>query len=107
MRTELVWEGKYDEYGDRREEAKQVAQAGGRECYCLAWEFEMVFAFAGECPGAGAGREAEAGADSPRDYGEASQIAAAVFGSGSAGSGGGVSQTRPDPITRSPHHPSG
>jgi adenine-specific DNA-methyltransferase len=28
-----------------REEAKQVtqatAQAGGRECYCLAWEFEM------------------------------------------------------------------
>lgn len=28
-----------------RDEAKQVAQAvaaaGGRECYCLAWEFEM------------------------------------------------------------------
>ena len=41
MRTELICEGKYDEYGNRREVAQVVASAGGRECYCLAWEFEM------------------------------------------------------------------
>jgi adenine-specific DNA-methyltransferase len=65
MKTELVWEGKYDEYGNRRpiklpasplplqhieaiDEPRDTAEAaraaGGRELHCLAWEFEMELA---------------------------------------------------------------
>ena len=49
--------------------AKAVAAAGGRECYCLAWEFEMrspVHRFGAR---AGARGQAEAHPNSPRNHG--------------------------------------